>query len=92
MTPVHVQVYRGRLHNGEQVAVKVQRPFVLETVTVDLFLVRSDTLSSSGCNSVPCCSPHGGFCCTIVVGRPPVMLVLIQYTPSLAQTQCHLLD
>ncbi|KAL0029176.1 hypothetical protein WJX79_000719 [Trebouxia sp. C0005] len=34
------QVYRGRLHSGEQVAVKVQRPFVLETVTVDLFLVR----------------------------------------------------
>lgn len=35
-----LQVYRGRLHSGEQVAVKVQRPFVLETVTVDLFLVR----------------------------------------------------
>ena len=33
-------MYKGRLHNGEQVAVKVQRPFVLETVTVDLFLVR----------------------------------------------------
>ncbi|KAL3162499.1 hypothetical protein ABBQ32_010159 [Trebouxia sp. C0010 RCD-2024] len=33
------QVYRGRLHSGEEVAVKVQRPFVLETVTVDLFLV-----------------------------------------------------
>ncbi len=37
---VYLQVYRGRLHSGEQVAVKVQRPFVLETVTVDLFLVR----------------------------------------------------
>lgn len=36
-----MQVYKGRLHSGEQVAVKVQRPFVLETVTVDLFLVRS---------------------------------------------------
>ena len=35
-----LQVYKGRLHSGEQVAVKVQRPFVLETVTVDLFLVR----------------------------------------------------
>ena len=39
-----VQVYKGRLHSGEQVAVKVQRPFVLETVTVDLFLVRSALL------------------------------------------------
>lgn len=37
---MYVQVYRGRLHSGEEVAVKVQRPFVLETVTVDLFLVR----------------------------------------------------
>lgn len=37
------QVYRGRLHSGEEVAVKVQRPFVLETVTVDLFLVRYQT-------------------------------------------------
>ena len=31
------QVYKGRLHTGEQVAVKVQRPFVLETVTCDLY-------------------------------------------------------
>lgn len=36
-------MYRGRLHSGEEVAVKVQRPFVLETVTVDLFLVRYQT-------------------------------------------------
>ena len=34
------QVYRGRLKSGEEVAVKVQRPFVLETVTVDLYILR----------------------------------------------------
>ena len=35
------QVYRARLRaTGEEVAVKVQRPFVLETVSLDLFLVR----------------------------------------------------
>ena len=34
------QVYRGRLKNGDAVAVKVQRPGVLETVTVDLFIIR----------------------------------------------------
>ncbi|XP_010532799.1 PREDICTED: uncharacterized protein LOC104808723 [Tarenaya hassleriana] len=36
------QVYKGRLkENGDQVAVKVQRPFVLETVTIDLFIIRN---------------------------------------------------
>ncbi|KAH6770223.1 Protein kinase superfamily protein [Perilla frutescens var. hirtella] len=36
------QVYKGRLkENGDVVAVKVQRPFVLETVTVDLFVIRN---------------------------------------------------
>jgi len=35
------QVYKGRLLTGEPVAVKVQRPYVLETVTVDLFILRS---------------------------------------------------
>ncbi|KAL6749542.1 ABC1 family-domain-containing protein [Haematococcus lacustris] len=35
------QVYKGRLRSGEVVAVKVQRPGVLETVTVDLFIIRS---------------------------------------------------
>ena len=35
-----MQVYRGRLHSGEDVAVKVQRPYILETVTVDLFVIR----------------------------------------------------
>uniref|UniRef100_M1CWH1 Protein ABC1, mitochondrial n=1 Tax=Solanum tuberosum TaxID=4113 RepID=M1CWH1_SOLTU len=36
------QVYKGRLkENGDLVAVKVQRPFVLETVTVDLFIIRN---------------------------------------------------
>lgn len=34
------QVYKGKLLSGETVAVKVQRPFVLETVTVDLFVIR----------------------------------------------------
>ncbi|KAJ3672104.1 hypothetical protein LUZ60_006825 [Juncus effusus] len=35
------QVYKGRLkETGELVAVKVQRPFVLETVTIDLFIIR----------------------------------------------------
>ena len=35
------QVYKGKLRsNGHQVAVKVQRPFVLETVTIDLFIIR----------------------------------------------------
>ncbi|XP_042516585.1 uncharacterized protein sll0005 isoform X4 [Macadamia integrifolia] len=35
------QVYKGRLReNGELVAVKVQRPFVIETVTIDLFIIR----------------------------------------------------
>jgi len=34
------QVYKGRLKTGEQVAVKVQRPYVLETVTIDLYILR----------------------------------------------------
>ena len=36
-------MYKGKLKTGEEVAVKVQRPFVLETVTVDLFIIRSAT-------------------------------------------------
>lgn len=32
---------QGKLKTGEQVAVKVQRPYVLETVTVDLFILRA---------------------------------------------------
>lgn len=35
------QVYKGKLKTtGEAVAVKVQRPYVLETVTIDLFIIR----------------------------------------------------
>eukprot|EP00850_Spirogloea_muscicola_P023767 SM000387S14684 [mRNA] locus=s387:58799:61633:+ [translate_table: standard] len=35
------QVYKGVLRrSGETVAVKVQRPYVLETVTIDLFIIR----------------------------------------------------
>ncbi|KAJ4955204.1 hypothetical protein NE237_011987 [Protea cynaroides] len=36
------QVYKGRLREtGELVAVKVQRPYVIETVTIDLFIIRN---------------------------------------------------
>lgn len=42
MTASLGQVYKGRLkENGDLVAVKVQRPFVLETVTIDLFIIRN---------------------------------------------------
>ena len=34
------QVYKGRLKTGELVAVKVQRPHVVETVSVDLHIIR----------------------------------------------------
>lgn len=34
------QVYKGKLKTGEDVAVKVQRPGVLETVTIDLYVIR----------------------------------------------------
>jgi len=34
------QVYRARLHSGEIVALKVQRPHLIPTLTLDLFLIR----------------------------------------------------
>lgn len=34
------QVYKGRLHTGEQVAVKVQRPDLAEQITLDIYLLR----------------------------------------------------
>jgi predicted unusual protein kinase regulating ubiquinone biosynthesis (AarF/ABC1/UbiB family) len=34
------QVYQARLHSGEEVAVKVQRPNLLPTITLDLYLMR----------------------------------------------------
>ncbi|BAZ67992.1 ABC-1 domain-containing protein [Fischerella sp. NIES-4106] len=34
------QVYRGRLHSGEEVAVKVQRPNLRPVITLDLYLMR----------------------------------------------------
>ncbi len=40
------QVYKGRLKSGEQVAVKVQRPYVVETVSIDLFIIRYRFLPS----------------------------------------------
>lgn len=39
-------MYKGTLRaTGETVAVKVQRPFVLETVSLDLYLLRNLGLS-----------------------------------------------
>lgn len=35
------QVYRARLHSGDEVAVKVQRPNLLPLLTCDLFILRS---------------------------------------------------
>src|SRR3989442_1451154 len=35
------QVYRGRLHTGEEVAVKVQRPHLPEIINFDLAVLRS---------------------------------------------------
>jgi predicted unusual protein kinase regulating ubiquinone biosynthesis (AarF/ABC1/UbiB family) len=34
------QVYKGRLHSGEKVAVKVQRPGLAEGITLDIYIVR----------------------------------------------------
>ncbi len=34
------QVYKGRLHTGEEVAIKVQRPNLLPVITLDLYLMR----------------------------------------------------
>lgn len=34
------QVYKGRLHSGEEVAIKVQRPNLIPTLTLDLYLMR----------------------------------------------------
>ncbi|MGA7935707.1 MAG: AarF/ABC1/UbiB kinase family protein, partial [Kovacikia sp.] len=34
------QVYKARLHSGEEVAVKIQRPDLLPVITLDLYLMR----------------------------------------------------
>ena len=34
------QVYRARLYSGEEVAVKIQRPYLLPVLTCDLFIMR----------------------------------------------------
>ncbi len=34
------QVYRGRLYNGQEVAIKVQRPRLVPKLTLDLYLIR----------------------------------------------------
>lgn len=41
------QVYKGRLKDGSPVAVKVQRPHVVETVSVDLFIIRCGSTSAN---------------------------------------------
>jgi predicted unusual protein kinase regulating ubiquinone biosynthesis (AarF/ABC1/UbiB family) len=35
------QVYKGELHSGEVVAIKVQRPHLIPTLTLDLFILRT---------------------------------------------------
>lgn len=35
------QVYRGRLHSGEEVAIKVQRPDLVRRITLDIYIMRS---------------------------------------------------
>jgi predicted unusual protein kinase regulating ubiquinone biosynthesis (AarF/ABC1/UbiB family) len=44
------QVYRGRLHTGEEIAVKVQRPGLAERITLDLYILR--TLAAWATNNV----------------------------------------
>ena len=42
-THTHTQVYRGKLRpewGGKEVAVKVQRPGALESVSLDIFIMR----------------------------------------------------
>lgn len=34
------QVYKGRLHSGEEVAIKIQRPNLIPILTLDLYLMR----------------------------------------------------
>lgn len=34
------QVYKGRLHSGEQVAIKVQRPDIKEGIALDMYILR----------------------------------------------------
>lgn len=35
------QVYRGKLHSGEEVAIKVQRPDLVRRITLDIYIMRS---------------------------------------------------
>ncbi len=49
------QVYKGRLKSGETVAVKVQRPYVVETVSIDLFIIRCATLCSPSLQTQASC-------------------------------------
>ena len=65
---------QGKLKTGEAVAVKVQRPYVLETVTVDLFILRAIGVKANEimngqvrlrCQMLGpsgCGSPHPGQC------------------------------
>lgn len=57
------QVYKGRLKSGQQVAVKVQRPYVVETVSIDLFIIRHAPLVCSAVHPPPgVCWPTVGLC------------------------------
>lgn len=51
------QVYKGELFDGRQVAVKVQRPRILEEIAIDLYLLRLlaplQTRISNAVNKVP---------------------------------------
>lgn len=37
---VSPQVYKGKLHSGETVAIKVQRPGIADSIAVDMLLLR----------------------------------------------------
>lgn len=49
---IPAKVYRATLRSGEQVAVKVQRPDVLQSVTLDLYVIRLLLLFLSNWKSV----------------------------------------
>lgn len=62
-----LQVYKGKLKDGTPVAVKVQRPHVVETVSVDLFIIRC-------CCALSCCTPRSSCKCSKFQGAQIWML------------------